>query len=175
MPLNSKDIKQQLSEIYLCNKKDIKRISKKKDAAEAIERIFQINDFLVSVRSDLTDTKIIKISKKVQDPIIENNLFSDYYFAIGTNLIENSWFLVSIIKKDFWDANHYCDDQPCEIEYLLPEYIGDLNESSEMAVYLDNWEIAFNDLRQRGMQYNNELARFLEAHCLRARGMHLVP
>lgn len=165
MPLNSNDIKQQLSEIYLVSKKNIKRISKKKNIDKnCIERIFSLGEITLLVQSDIDDEKIIKTSRcdLVAVKKEQHNIFSDYFFAISTRLVDDEYYLVSIIRKDFWNAHHLSDDQPCPIEYQLPEYISDLNESSEMAAYLDDWTIAFNDLEQLGMEYNNELALFLD-------------
>lgn len=102
--------------------------------------------------------------------------FSDYYFAISTQRIERAgfsgYYLVSIISKEFWDENHYTDDQPSPLMYTLPAFIDDLNETSEMGAYVENWQEAYAGLIDLGIEYNNELAQFLNGFYP---GMHIQP
>lgn len=66
MKLTSNQIKQQLSEIYLCKPNSIKRISKNKNADNnTIERIFTVGTIHVCVTTDALDERVVKM-KKIQ-------------------------------------------------------------------------------------------------------------
>lgn len=99
--------------------------------------------------------------------------FSNYYFAISTSKEESDdYYLVSIISKKFWKKNHHSDDQPSPLIDDLPDFISDLNESSEMAAYVDNWNDAYSELINLGFEYSNEVAEYLEEYYP---GMHIQP
>lgn len=153
-------LKKLISEKYQVSERDIKR-TKKYKRNNLIIREFSIGDEEGSIHCEVTtnesDEEVLGCRTK------EHNEFNDYYFAIAT-VLDDGYFLVSIIRKSFWNRKKHSDDQPSPIEQLLPSYISDLNESSEMAVYLDDWKQAFNDLEKMGMEYNNDLARFLDRH-----------
>lgn len=161
MKQSTESLKKLLSQKYQVPETAIKR-SKKYKSNNLIVREFNVSleeeEIVCEVTTDEADEEVLGCRTK------ENNVFSEYYFAIATVQNPDGFYDVSIIRKSFWNKYKHCDDQPCPIEYQLPQYISDLNESSEMAVYLDDWKIAFNDLEKMGMEYNNDLARFLDTH-----------
>lgn len=161
MKQSTESLKKLIAEKYQVPENGIKR-TKKYKSNKLVVREFSLeveSDMITcEVTTDEADEEVLGCRTK------ENNQFSEYFFAIGTVKDPEGFYNVSIIKKSFWNKYKHSDDQPCPIEYQLPSYISDLNESSEMAVYLDDWKIAFHDLEKMGMEYNNDLARFLDQH-----------
>lgn len=161
MKQSTESLKKLIAEKYQVSEQDIKR-TKKYKSNKLVVREFSVEveggEITCEVTTNESDEEVLGCRTK------ESNQFSDYYFAIGTVQDPDGFYNVSIIRKKFWNRYKHSDDQPCPIEHQLPQYISDLNESSEMAVYLDDWKVAFNDLEKMGMEYNNDLAKFLDIH-----------
>lgn len=164
MKYNTDTLKQYIAEKLSCSTKDIKRLSKSRLDDKTIRRVFEVaSHSQYELITSSGDDNVVGFNPMAQVSVSKKP-FSDYCFAIDT-VPTDGYYRISIIKKNFWAKHGHSDDRPCPIEHLLPSYIGDLNESSDMAIEVTdaNWTTALNDLLAMGIDYENTLATYLNA------------
>lgn len=172
MKQSSEYLKELIEENFnLSSKSVIKRKSKTKNDKKETVRIFEVTDnsntFSVIVTTDINDEAVIGFEKSdtlsfKESEKVKESPFSKYIFAIDTKYNSDiCGFELCIIRKSFWKKYKYMDDQPCKIEHLLPSFVQDLNESSNMAASVSNWKDAYDQLTELGIEYSNDVAHFL--------------
>lgn len=184
MSLSTDKIKKELAHIAQVSEKDLKRVSKSKNTLKQVERIFEIKNSIQTyvVVSDEKDEVILEIKKQEKSENLHGNskskiskMGSKYIFCLSkrfgweeNNLGLTSFQTITIVEKKFWREEQCIQDEKPEIIEYLPEYIGDLNESSVNEIsflpgetQLTDLEV-IKDIESYGLKYSNELADFME-------------
>lgn len=159
--MKTDDIKQTLSELYICNLNLIKRISKKKND-DGILRKFSVDGKLVNVQTNAEDDKIIKIHLETRDQTFFNEKEKNpvFVFSFLKEEIVNGMVLqiFAITPLDYFKETGFLNDDHFEIE--LP-FNGNARMESVFEFLAPNRIIVETELLNMGLVQDADFTAFI--------------